>query len=203
MRIIWRLLGQQPDLRGLERLSFSPGVEQGPRPGDRRDSYQREVARELPGPPEAAGPFRWLQRAILAYEVFPTWLVSGVVRRAPLAAGDTYGICYHVLPGLDLFFGGRVTETFDGPEGDTWRAGFIFQTLRGHPELGEETFWVEKELATGVIRAGLRSWSRPGMWLTRVVAPLARWIQVRACHAAMDQYSRVAALASGVMPMST
>jgi hypothetical protein len=192
MQIIWRLQGQRPDLNSLERLPLSPGVELGPRPGDRRDSYQRDYAREAPGPPEPDGPFRRLARAIQGYEVFPPSWVSGVLRRAPVEAGDTYGISYHFLPGIDLFFGGRVMAAFDGPEGDVWRAGFTFRTLRGHPELGEETFWVEKDLASGVVRAGLRSWSRPGHWLTRLVAPLTRWVQVRACHAALDQFARVA-----------
>ena len=110
---------------------------------------------------------------------------------APVEAGDTYGICYHFLSGVDLFFGGRVTDSFDGPADGVWRAGFTFRTLRGHVELGEETFFVEKD-ASGAVRVGLRSWSRPGLWLTRLAAPYTRWVQVRACQAALDHLERTA-----------
>jgi hypothetical protein len=192
MQLLWRCFGQRPRLETLDALPVSPGVELGPRPRDRRDAYERVVGREAPGEPEPEGPYRRLARAVRAYEVFPRRLVSGLLRRAPIEAGDTYGICYHLLPGLDLFFGGRATASFDGPDGGVWRAGFTFRTLRGHPELGEETFYVEKDVATGEVRAGLRSWSRPGLWLTRLLSPYARWVQVRACLAALDQLQRTA-----------
>jgi hypothetical protein len=192
MQIIWRFLGQKPRLADLEGRPLAPGVEAGPRPGDRRDSYERVVAREAPGPPEPGGPFERLAREVRAYRIFPPWLVRGVLRREPVEAGDTYGICYRFLPGIDLFFGGRVTVSFAGPEGDIWRAGFTFRTLQGHPELGEETFWVEKEVRSGEVRVGLRSWSRPGIWLSRLVGPYTRWVQVRACYAALDHLQRVA-----------
>jgi hypothetical protein len=195
MQVVWRVFGQRPRLEALDGRPVTPGVEAGPRPGDRRDAYERVVAHEPPGPPEPDGPFRRLARAVLAYEVFPPSLVSGVLRRAPVQSGDTYGICYHFVPGVDLFFGGRVTAAFDGPDGDVWRAGFTFRTLAGHPELGEETFFVEKD-AAGAVKVGLQSWSRPGLWLTRLLAPFTRRVQVRSCHAALDNLERVAALAS-------
>ena len=193
MQIIWRIFGQKPSLIGLESRPLSPGVEQGPGPRDRRDRYERVVAREAPGEPEDDGPFRRLARAVLAYDVFPPSLVSGLLKRAPVEVGDTYGIRYHFLPGLDLFFGGRVSECFDGPEGDVWRTGFTFRTVRGHPMVGEETFWVEKDLGSGAVTVGLRSWSRPAMWLTRLAAPLLRRVQVGACHAALRHLAEIAA----------
>jgi hypothetical protein len=125
-----------------------------------------------------------------------------VLRRAPIEAGHTYGICYHLLPGVDLFFGGRATASFDGPAGCVWRAGFTFGTLWGHPELGEETFFVEKDLATGAVRVGLRSWSRPGLWLTRLLSPFTRWVQVRASYAALDHLERTAKQATAAAACS-
>jgi uncharacterized protein (UPF0548 family) len=109
--------------------------------------------------------------------------------------GDTYGICYHLFPGVDLFFAGRVIDSFDGPSGDVWRAGFTFRTVRGHPLLGEETFLVEKDVHTGAVSVSIASWSRPGTWLTRLAAPLVRWIQVRVTYKALDHLSRGAELA--------
>jgi hypothetical protein len=192
MQIIWRFLGQRPNLDALDPLPLTPGVGAGPGPGDHSDSYERVMATEAPGPPQPDGPFEMLARAILGYEIFPPSLVSGVLRRNPVQVGDTYGICYHVLPGIDLFFAGRVVAVFREQADGVWRAGFTFRTVIGHPELGEETFWVEKDLATGVVRAGLRSWSRPGLWLTWLGRPFARRIQVRACHAALDNLQRMA-----------
>ena len=56
-------------------------------------------------------------------------------------------------------------ETYDDKRIDgVWHTGFKYRTLTGHPELGEETFSVEKDLATGSVVAALRSWSRAGGW---------------------------------------
>jgi hypothetical protein len=42
----------------------------------------------------------------------------------------------------------------------------------------------------------LKSWSRFGLWLTRFAFPYARWVQVRASHAALDHLATVAASAT-------
>src|SRR5262245_56839685 len=82
---------------------FSPGVEQGPRPGDKRDDHEREVAIESLGPPEPDGPHRRAAAALFAFNVFSPRLVTPVLRRVPLELHDTVGIRYHFLPGVDLF----------------------------------------------------------------------------------------------------
>jgi hypothetical protein len=193
MRIICRFLGQRPDLAALAVLPLTPGVEAGWQPGDRRDRCERIVAHEAPGDPEPGGPFERLAAAILRYDIFPPSRVSGALPRVPLQPGDTYGICYHALPGIDLVFGGRVTQSFHERDGEMWRAGFTFQTVAGHPMVGEETFWVEKDRATGAVKAGLHSWSRPGTWLTRLGKPFLRWVQVRSSHAAVERMAQTAA----------
>lgn len=192
MQFLFRFLGQQPRLEVWERRPVTPGVEQGPRPGDRRDHYERVVAQEAPGAPEPGGPCERLARAIGAFKVFPPSLLTPVLRRTPLETGDILGERYHFLPGLDLFFAGRVIDVFAGPTGDTWRAGFTFRTVQGHPELGEETFCVIKRIRDGSVRVDIHSWSRPGTWLARLASPLARRIQVRASHAALAHLAGVA-----------
>ena len=107
-------------------------------------------------------------------------------------ASPSGGGCTRRRKGRPAVVNRRATASFDGPAGGVWRAGFTFRTLRGHPELGEETFFVEKDAATGAVRVSLRSWSRPGLWLTRLVSPYARRVQVRACHAALDHLERTA-----------
>ncbi len=193
MRLVCRLLGQRPDPASLAALPLSPGVEAGARPGDRRDHYERLVAHEAPGDPVPDGPFERVAAAIGRYDIFPPWLIRGALARTPVEVGDTLGVCCQLLPGVEVLFGGRVTRCFREVEGDVWRAGFTFQTVSGHPMIGEETFWVEKERATGAVRAGLHSWSRPGTWLTHLGKPALRWIQVRASHAALTRLAKVAA----------
>jgi hypothetical protein len=193
MRIFLRFLNQRPHLSAVAALPLPAGIEAGPQPDDRLNRCERVIAKESAGAPEAGGPFERVAAAILRYDIFPPTLVSGVLGRIPVEPGDTYGICFHALPGVDLLFGGRVTDCFRNKEGDVWRTGFTFQTLVGHPMIGEETFWVEKEHTTGIVKAGLHSWSRPGMWLTRMGKPLLRWVQVRASQAAIDRMARLAA----------
>ena len=164
----------------------------GPREGDRRDRFERVVATEAPGAPALDGPFTRVAAAILDYRVFPTWLIEGVLARRPVEAGDIVGIRCHFAPGLDLFFAARVIERIAVLSGPVWRTGFTYRTLEGHPECGEETFVVEKDELTGQVTAALRSWSRPGLWLTRVGGPFTRWMQVRANNAALDNLQRIA-----------
>lgn len=187
MQIIVRPFHQAPRLDVWEARPFWPGTDAGPGPGDRNDAYGREVAAEAPGPPEPGGPHRRLASAIFAYSIFPARLVTPVLRREPVGPGDTVGIQYHIAPGLDLFFAARVVRCFDELQGGTWKTGFTYRTLRGHPELGEETFSVEKDVATGKISVALRSWSRPGTLIAKAFAPILRVFQVRASRAAVEQ----------------
>ncbi len=189
---IWTTFGQRPRLEGWERRPFSASVEAGPRPGDHRDCHERIVAHEEPGAPTATGPYRRLAAAILGFRVFPPRMVTGVLRRAPVEVGDTLGVCYHAAPGLALFFAARVIARFDGPANGVWRTGFTYRTLEGHPECGEETFSVEKDMATGRIVVALRSWSRPGIFLARAFAPLIRQLQLQAGRAALDHLGHMA-----------
>jgi uncharacterized protein (UPF0548 family) len=187
------LPGQPERLERWVDRPCSPPLGRGPDDRDLHLLFEAEVGRESLGSPETDGPFRRVARAILAYRVFPASLVRGVLRRAPLEVGDTVGISYQVLGGIRLFFAARVIACFDGPDDATWRAGFTYRTLRGHPERGAETFAVEKSLATGVVTASLRSWSRPGLLVTRLGAPVSRWAQRHANRAALANLVRVAA----------
>lgn len=193
MLFLFRFLGMKPRLDAWEHREFSEGVENGPSPRDNRDAYEREVAIELAGEPETDGPFRRVADALLRYDIFPRSFVTPVLRRAPVEVGDAVGICYHFAPGLDFFFAARVIRRFDERDGNLWRAGFTYRTLRGHPETGDETFCVEKDLTTGTVRVALRSWSRPGIWLARIGYPLTRRIQRRSSCAALDNLQRQAA----------
>lgn len=60
--------------------------------------FQREVGGEPPGPPLEDGPFARVSAAIMRYDVFPVWLIRGVLRQAPVLPGDTVGIQMRLLP---------------------------------------------------------------------------------------------------------
>jgi uncharacterized protein (UPF0548 family) len=129
----------------------------------------------------------------MAYDIFPPSLATRIVRRAPVQVGDTVGLCYRLLPGVNMFIASRVIDVFDAPVAGAWRCGFTYRTLEGHAEIGEETFAVEKDMATGVVRASLTAWSRPGHWLTRVGYWYARWCQLHAGRSAIRYLHAVAA----------
>lgn len=174
----------------LDRWRDRPFVDVTRTGREHEDVYERDVGTEPPGAP---GPvFRRAQAAILAYSIFPPSLVAGVLDRQPVAVGDAVGVHFLRFRVVRLFFAARVIEVFDVVEGDWARAGFTYRTLVGHPELGEETFSVEKHLATGRVRVALRSWSRPGTRLARMFAPLVRAMQVHASHRALDHLAAVA-----------
>jgi uncharacterized protein (UPF0548 family) len=184
------LFGKEASLERWRGRAFWPAAERGPTRECSRDAYERVIAQEPPGEPIAGGPHRRAAEAILRYDIFPSRIVRRVVAREPLQVGDVVGAEYRLLPGVRIFFASRVTEVFDEARGGVWHTGFSYRTLEHHPELGEETFSVEKELATGAVAVALRSWSRPGTWLARVGAPLVRRMQVGASHAALDHLGR-------------
>ena len=195
MQVLVNWLGHHPRLADWEPRAIHAVVEKGPREDDRRDRHEREVAVEAPGKPEADGPHRRVAAAILRYDIFPRRKVCPVLRQEPIEVGDTVGCRYHLMLGLDIFFAARVVDRFDRCdefEGDVWRTGFTYRTVDGHPELGEETFSVEKCAETGRVRVVLSSWSRPGSLLTRAVYPLARCLQLQAGRSALDHLERIA-----------
>ena len=155
-------LASNVDLGSWQQRPFTPGVELGPRPRDKRDAHERVVAHEPPGPPQAIA--RRLADAILRFDVFPPTLATGILTRSPVGIGDVVGLRYHFVPGLHLVFAARVYDCFEEEVDGQWRCGFRYRTLVGHPACGEETFIVEKNLTTGAITVALRSWSRPGTW---------------------------------------
>jgi uncharacterized protein (UPF0548 family) len=160
------------------------------------DTYERAVGHEPPGEPIASGPHRRVAAAILRYSIFPPGLVQPLLRR-PIELGDTVGLHYLGFRPVRLVFAARVIAVFDEPRAGWWCTGFTYRTLQGHPELGEETFTVEKQLATGQVRVALRSWSRPGIWLARVLAPIVRRVQVHASRRALDHLEAIAREAAG------
>jgi hypothetical protein len=180
------------DLSAWERRGFAPAVLAGPRPSDKHDRHAAEVGVEPPGEPLAEGPFRRVATAISEYRIFPPRLAERVLRRTPVQVGDTLGLRFRLLPGVGLFIASRVVDVFDGRIDGVWRSGFTYRTLEGHVMIGEETFAVEKDLATGKVTVSLEAWSRPGHWLTRLGYWYARWCQLHAGKSAVGHLQEIA-----------
>jgi len=189
--MIFLPFGRQAKLELWATRDYPPKLLGGPRPFDDRDLYARIVGTEPPGDPLPDGPFRRVASAILDYRVFPLSVLTPVLAKTPVSVGDTVGLTYRLLPGLRMFVASRVIATFDEPTANGWKTGFTYRTLKGHAELGEEVFAVEKDRATGEVAASLTSWSRPGHWLTRLGYFYARSCQIHASHAALNHLEAI------------
>ena len=67
----------------------------------------------------------------------------------------------------------RVVRLVDEPD----RCGFVYGTLPGHPETGEEAFLVERDADGTWLR--VRAFSRPARWYSRLGGPVTSWMQRR------------------------
>jgi hypothetical protein len=198
-----RWITAEADLARWENQPFSVDVEMGPRTHDKQDRHERVVGWEAAGMPEAGGIARRVADAILRFDVFPPTLLKPVLRRTPIENGDTVGLRYHFVPGIDLFFAARVIDRFEDVVNNQWRCGFTYRTLQGHPECGEETFVVEKDLTSGQVTAALRSWSRPGLWIAKLTYPIVRQLQLHAGRSALDHLEQLAHPIEPMLPPTT
>lgn len=66
----------------------------------------------------------------------------------------------------------RIVAVFDEPT----RCGFVYGTLPGHPECGEESFVVERA-PDGAVAVEIRAFSRPASLVYRLGSPLLRLLQ--------------------------
>lgn len=66
----------------------------------------------------------------------------------------------------------RVVTVIEEPD----RRGFVYGTLPGHPESGEERFTVER-LRDGTLVAAVAAFSRPATLLSRLGGPVTRLVQ--------------------------
>ena len=140
----------------------------------------------------ANGPFRRAAAAALAYQSFPAEMLVGLREREPVHVGETVRARYRLLPFLHIVFAARVIDVFDGERDGVHRTGFTYRTLAGHPECGVETFAIEKELATGRVRAVVFAHSRCATTLSWLLRPMCRRLQLAAGRAAAANLRTVA-----------
>ncbi|WP_250037807.1 DUF1990 family protein [Paractinoplanes maris] len=91
--------------------------------------------------------------------------VRGADRPAAVGVDVTLALAFLTIPC-------RVVYTVDEPD----RKGFGYGTLPGHPESGEEAFFVRMK-DDGEVRFQLRAFSRPATLLVRLAGPIAMLVQ--------------------------
>ena len=83
------------------------------------------------------------------------------------AAGLWWSYCCQILETIE--------DTHDGQQ----RFGFVYGTVRGHAERGEERFLVTHDPATDEVTYQLFAMSRPGRWFTWCGVPIGRRTQAK------------------------
>ncbi|MGH1506451.1 MAG: YndJ family transporter [Acidimicrobiales bacterium] len=98
----------------------------------------------------------------------------------PIAVGETVAMSIPVGP-LSLTATARIVEVID--EAD--RFGFTYATLPHHPEDGEESFIITRDV-DGTCHYTVTAVWRPGTLAARIVPPLTRFLQQRAADRYLD-----------------
>ncbi len=114
-------------------------------------------------------------RFLFNYQIFPPHIMSSYsqwqAENRKMQVGDTIVQQVYLPPYRNLsqkiIFGVRISELIITPE----RIGFSYETLQGHAEKGISTFMLE-QTKDGQIILKIHSFSQPGNWLTRLVAPV-------------------------------
>lgn len=111
---------------------------------------------------------------IFDYRIFPSNIMTSLpqwrMEKRAMKVGDT--ILQQVIippvtfPSIKILFGVRVTAIIQ----EANRRGFCYQTLSGHVETGTSTFLLEKTEAG--IRFSVQTFSLPGNWFTKLMAPV-------------------------------
>jgi uncharacterized protein (UPF0548 family) len=132
----------------------------------------------------ALAAFERVRERLLAYDIFPPWLMRHASCPAGrLAEGTT--IVQRVLVGpLALEMAVRVLAVWDRSDGVAREAGLSYVTLAGHAERGVVVFRVRLEADRRVVIL-IDARSRPGLLLTRLGRPFARLFQRAATRAAL------------------
>jgi uncharacterized protein (UPF0548 family) len=73
----------------------------------------------------------------------------------------------------------RIVYVVDDEDGPVRRYGFAYGTLPEHAERGEERFTIEWDRTSDLVSYDILSFSRPGNLQTKLVCPVARWLQRR------------------------
>lgn len=113
--------------------------------------------------------------AIKRWEHFQLGWVEVSSRDIPIEKGQVVGVMARIF-GLWCLNACRIVSVID-ETGDISRYGFVYGTLPGHVESGEERFQVEWRQDDDTVWYDILAFSRPNHFLTRLGYPMVRRIQ--------------------------
>jgi len=119
--------------------------------------------------------FEAAKNAITCWEHFHLGWVESSSRDIPIEKGQVVGVLARVF-GLWCLNACRIVAVVD-EVGSISRYGFVYGTLPGHVESGEERFQVEWNRSDDIVWYDILAFSRPNHFLTRLGYPMVRRIQ--------------------------
>jgi len=152
-----------------------------PAPGEVVDHHRVELGR-------GAAAFERACEALRRWEMFRIGWVELHPADAPIRVGTTVGVLVRVL-GLWSLNPCRIVALVE-EGGAIERFGFVYRTLPGHAERGEEHFVVEWRHDDDVVAYDLRARSRPAHPLVWLGYPVARVLQRRFARESMRAMAR-------------
>ncbi len=141
-----------------------------------RYNKQYLAEKETSTPVNLGKPFSEIDTGFLFnYQIFPPHIMSSYTQwqaeNRKMQVGDTIVQQVYLPPykklSQKIIFGVRISELIITPE----RIGFSYETLQEHVEKGVSTFTLE-QTKNGQIIFNIHTFSQPGNWLTRLVAPV-------------------------------
>jgi uncharacterized protein (UPF0548 family) len=118
--------------------------------------------------------------AIKRWEHFQLSWVETSSTDIPIERGQVVGVLAWVF-GVWCLNACRIVSVID-ESGDVSRYGFVYGTLPGHVESGEERFQVEWNRSDDTVWYDILAFSRPNHFLTRLGYPMVRRIQKKFAH---------------------
>lgn len=171
------------------------------------DRYRTILAKEPPGEPVPEGPYSVAKEAINLYRFPDPRLIRAVFDPAGELAGRNMLMFARFL-GLEFRFGVRVTAVTDEvrrtERGENIRVwGYAYRTLRGHFEVGEIRFLIDKNLATGEVGFEIDAYSKadriPNFFYRAGFKVFGRSLQKYFARSSMQRLQRLAKEALGRM----
>ena len=120
------------------------------------------------------------KNAIKRWEHFQLGWVETSSKDIPIERGQVVGVMARAL-GIWVLNACRIVSVID-ETGDRSRFGFVYGTLPGHVESGEERFQVEWNRSDDTVWYDILAFSRPNHLLTRLGYPIVRRIQKKFAH---------------------
>lgn len=122
--------------------------------------------------------FEAARSALQRYAHFDLGWVTPLSHDVPLVPGERFTFASYQL-GVWVISVCRIVYVLDEPDAAIARFGYAYGTIGDHAIRGEERFLVEWDKQTDAVRFGVKKFSLPANWLSRLTGPLTRGVQQR------------------------